>query len=280
MQSNFLSTGIGAVIRTGISFIPVIGGIISGLLSFFGGGSDAAYVARKLDDLARQVGQALDDLKRFAWAIGRMALGALLILAGIVEDIGHELVKAFRSILDALKKIYDDVIKPALRAIRAIRKILDDLYRKWLRPIINAIQRVRRILAILRAFGFKWAGKLDQRLARIEGKIIGPYLWTIRQLNGVAQWINVILTAGGVLQKPIFRNSLYGNLGWLTNAIWVGQQAGGLAGSGIPDYVPTPAATIPELKAEMRQYAKTDSGPLAAVAAQAREAADSVYSAA
>lgn len=273
---SLFSGGVGGLISTGIKFIPVVGAIISTLLSFFGGGNDTAKLNQAINDLANKTAQALDQMKRFAWAIGRLALGSLLLLWRAITDMAGELVKAFRSLLDALKKIYEDVIKPALRALRAIRKILDDVYRRWLRPIINAIQQVRRILAIFRAFGFKWAGALDARLARIEGKIIGPYIWLVRQLNGYSQWINVILTAGGVLQRPIFRNSAYANAGYLSNLWWVGQTAGGLSGSTIPDATPAAAASLPVVQSQMRQYAQTNTGPLADAAAQALAAAEAV----
>ena len=273
---SLFSGGVGGLISTGQRFIPIIGTIVGTLLSFFGGGNDTAKISQALNDLANKTGQALDQLKRFSWVIGRLALGSLLLLWRAITDMVGELVKAFRSLLDALKKIYEDVIKPALRALRAIRKILDDVYRRWLRPIINAIQQVRRILAIFRAFGFKWAGKLDARLARIEGKIIGPYIWLVRQLNGYSQWINVILTAGGVIQRPIFRNSAYGNAGYLSQLWWVGQTAGGLGGSTIPDATPAAVVALPEVQAQMQQYAQTDTGPLADAAARALAAAQAV----
>jgi hypothetical protein len=277
VQGSALFTGAaGGLTLTVVAFIPVVGAIIGALfsiLSFFGGGGDVQKLAAAVSDLATKTATALDQLKRFAWAIGRLALGGLLLLWRAITDMIGELVKAFRSILAALKKIYDDVIKPALRALRAVRKILDDVYRKWLRPIINAIQQVRRILAIFRAFGFKWAGALDARLARIEGKIIAPYIWLVRQLNGYGQWINVILTAGGVLQKPIFRNSAYGNAGYLSNLWWVSQTSGGLGGVSVPDAAPAAYLTLPQVQSQMRQYVQTGTGPYADAAARSVAAA-------
>lgn len=274
MQAGFIGAG-GGLLPSVIQFIPVIGAIVGtlfSLLSFFGGGSDTKQLAQAINKLASDTATALDGLKRFSWAIGRLAIGGLILIWRLMSDVMGELVKAFKSLLDALKKIYEDVIKPALKALRAIRKILDDVYRKWLRPIINVLQQVRRILAIFRAFGFKWAGALDARLAKIEGKIIGPYIWLVRQLNGYSQWINVILTAGGVFQRPIFRNSAYANAGYLSNLWWVSQTAGGLAGSRIPDAAPAAVVSLPVVQAQMQQYARTGTGPLADAAAQAQAA--------
>lgn len=273
MQAGFFEGVGGVLIQNTLRFIPIVGAIVGTLLSFFGGGNDTAKLSQAINDLANKTGQALDQIKRFSWAIGRMALGALLLLWRAITDMVGELVKAFRSLLDALKRIYDDVIKPALRALRAIRNILDDVYRRWLRPIINTIQQIRRILAIFRAFGFKWAGALDARLARIEGKIIGPYIWLVRQLNGYGQWINVILTAGGVLQRPIFRNSAYGNAGYLANLWWVSQTSGGLAGSSVTPAAAPAFSTRAELSAQWQQFAQADTGPMADYAARALAAA-------
>lgn len=256
--------------------LPVVGAvvaIVSGLFSIFGGGNDTAKINQAIQNVATQAAQGIDAIKRFAWSIGRLALGTVLTFWKILSDGIGNLVKAFKTLLDALGKLYEDVIKPALRALRSIRKILDDVYRKWLRPIINVLQQARKILAIFRAFGFKWAGALDRRIAQIEGKIIGPFIWLTRQLNGYGQWINVILTAGGVFQKPIFRNSAYGNAGYLSNLWWVGQTAGGLGGSPISDATPTQAATLPQVQQQFQQFVQTGTGPLALAAQQARDAA-------
>jgi hypothetical protein len=253
--------------------IPIVGaiiGIVAGLFSIFGGGPDLSKIVKAINDLGRQTAEGLDTLKRFSWTIGRFALGGLLLLDRVIHDMVGELVKGFRSILDALKKVYEDVIKPALKALRNIRKILDDVYRKWLRPIINAIQQIRRILAIFRAFGFKWAGALDARLARIEGKIIAPYIWLVRQMNGYGSWINVILTARGVIQKPLFMNSAFANIGGLTNLWWV-SQSGGLTGTTPPQAVTaTPSPTLPQVQGMFSQYVTTDTGRYADVATRAR----------
>lgn len=272
MQSFIDSSG-GSILRGLVSYIPIIGGIITTLLGFFGGGPDLSKITKAINDLANQTGQALDALKRFSWSIGRLALGALLLLYHVINDMIGELVNAFRSLLKALKTLYEDVIKPALKAIRKIRGLLDDVYRRWLRPVINAIQLIRRILAIFRIFGFKWAAALDARLARIEGRIIGPFLWLLRQFNAYTGWINVILTRAGVFQKPIFRNSLYANAGWLANLFWTSQTAGGLAGARLADEPAEASLTVPQVAAQFEQYARTDTGPLASAAQDALAAA-------
>lgn len=277
MQASGLFSGAGGGLIIGaLKFIPLIGtiiGVIGSLFSIFGGGPDLSKITQAINTLADQTAKGLDAGKRFTWASGRMALGGLLLVWRVIDGMISELVKAFRSILAALDKLYNDVIKPALRGLRAIRKILDDVYNKWLRPIINVIQQVRRILAIFRAFGFKWAGALDARLAKIEGRIIGPFLWVIRQMNGYGRWINVILTAGGLIQKPIFRNSAYANAGYLANLWWITQTSGY---PGSPALVSPPhaaPASLADVQSQFQQYAQTDTGPLAAAAAAALQAA-------
>lgn len=243
-----------------IAFIPLIGGIISGLLGIFTGGTDLKPIVNAINQLASQTALALDELKRFAWSIGRVALNVLMFVARIVGDMIAYILKALRSIVSALKKLYADVIKPIWRMLRDIRKILNDLYTKWIRPIINFLQKIRKLLQILRIFGFKWAGALDARLARIESKIIGPYIWVIRQLNGYGQWINVILTATGVIQKPLFMNSVYANLGAITNLWWAGQ-AGQLGGATtLTPAQPVQPRTLPQVEADMQLFVATGAG--------------------
>jgi hypothetical protein len=274
MQSqDFIDQGFGGLVIQGINFIPIIGPIVTLLLSFFGGGPDLSGITRAINDLATNAAKAIDALKRFSWAIGRLALGSLLLLWKVINDMVAEIIKALKSIVTALGKLYENVIKPALKAIRKIRTILNDIYNRWLRPMINAIQLIRRILSIFRAFGFKWAAALDARLARIEGRIIGPFLWVLAQVNGIANWINILITAKGVFQKGIFRNSAYENAGFLSDLFWSSQTAGALGRAQAAQLDVQQPAKLPEVQAQMREYVLTNSGPLAAAAAQALQQA-------
>jgi len=262
----------GAILQGAVKFIPVIGAIVSTLFSVFLGGTDLKPIVKAINDLANQTAQGLDQMKRFAWSIGQLALNGVLFIARIVGDILQALVNALKSIAAALKKIYKDVIQPIAGALRNLRKILDDVYRRWLRPIINFIQRIRQVLAIFRAFGFRWASALDARLARIEGKIIGPYLWVVRQLNGYGLWINVILTAGGVFQRGPFLNSLYRYQGQMVNLWWNAQLATVVSSGPAQAPGPSPAPSQAQVKADFSAYAHFGVGPYQVVADQARAA--------
>jgi len=237
------------------------------------GGPDLSGVQKAIMQMRDTFTRAIDTTIRFAWSASRLALTGLLSILRIIQDGLKEIVKQLRRLAAAVKNITDHIITPILRALRHLRSILNDIYKNWLRPILNVIQKVRRILAIFRAFGFKWAGALDARLARIEGKIIAPYIWLVRQMNGYGSWINVILTAGGVFQKPVFRNTAYGNAGWLTNLWWTSQSGGLQVSSAVTPYTPAPVVTLPVVQAQMQQYARTNTGPLADAAARALSAA-------
>lgn len=266
-------TGIGAastIISGVIRFVPFVGAIIGTLLSFFGGGPDLSAITKAINDLANKTAQALDQINRFAWSIGKLALNGLFFIARIVGDMIGNLAKAVRGIWDALQKVYKDVIQPALRALKNIRKILDDVYRKWLRPIINAIQIMRRFLAIFRAFGFRWAAALDTRLAQIEGRIIGPFLWITRQLNGYGAWINVILTAGGVFQRGPFLNSVYQNIGQITNLWWISQANQLGTAPAISPATPVITPTPAQVQGDFHVWAQSGVGPYAQDAATAQ----------
>jgi hypothetical protein len=273
-MQGFVAGG-GSALGIAFAAIPVIGAvvaIVSGLFSIFAGGTDLKPITEAINKLAHSTAEGLDYMKRFSWSIGRLALSGLFFIARIVGDMLKPILNALRSLAAALKKIYEDVLKPIARALQHARKILDDIYRKWLRPIINVIQRVRRVLAILRAFGFKWAGALDARLARIEGKIIGPYIWLVRQMNGYGRWINVILTAGGAIQKPLFLNSAYANLGGLTNMLWWGQMKQGWTPSSAIGTSPSAPTTFAAVQSDFDVYVRTGAGDLAQTASDARSA--------
>lgn len=271
-MQGFIAAG-GSAVGIIAATVPIIGAvvaIVAGLFSIFAGGPDLKPIIDAVNKLARDTATALDQLKRFAWSIGRLALEGLFFIARIVGDMLQPILNALKSIAAALKKIYDDVIKPALGALRNIRKILDDVYRRWLRPIINFIQRIRQLLAIFRLFGFKWAAALDARLARIEGKIIGPYLWVLRQMNGYGSWLNIILTATGVIQRGPFLNSAYRYQGQLAALWWNSQTAANTPGPPAPG---SPAASAPspgQVQSDFQTFATIGGGPYQAVADQAR----------
>lgn len=234
----------------------------------FGGVSGATLSA--IQKIRDQVSTAVDIAKRFAWTIARMAGALLVALGDVIEHLIKPILAALKALGSKLSKLYTDIIVPMLKALEHIRKQLQDIYNNWLRPVILAIQKVRQFLSILRAFGIKWAGDLDARLARIEGKIVGPWLWLVQQLNGYGSWLNIILTTRATIQGIVFKRTLLENSKSLTALFWGSQNfAGGSGDNGLVYTARTPW-TLADARNYMQLDISTSLGPIATDGAQAR----------
>jgi len=115
-----------------------------------------------------------------------------------------KLIELYQRLRDKLEKYLD----PVLKIIRRIRRILDDLFNKYVAPILNLIQRVRKILAVLRILHVKFAERLDQRLAQIEGKIAEAFNFVRSYLNLVSNIINLVLDPQLLIRPGIFGGSV------------------------------------------------------------------------
>jgi len=251
--------------------LGLIGSLLGSLFGNLFGGGDVNKLANAVNQLATNVAKSLDLLKRFAWTIGR-ALGALLaavhdwfvLFLGRVWAMIQDIAKAIGNLA---KQILPDLAK----AVRVARKVLDDIYRNYIRPVLNWIQIARRYLAILRALHVPFAGQLDAILVKIEGKIIAPYLYALRTLNGIGSWVNVIVTAGGVIQRPLFLRTMYAYQQDWINMWWVGQLAPpGAAGALTPE-PPAVPQTASQVMSDFAVYAQTGAGPFEPYAAQAAD---------
>lgn len=161
---------------------------------------------------------ALGNALKAAWNIlTRMAGMMLNFLGHLFYEVIHGLVRAIQDVTSWLKDLYDNVLKPALEMLQRIRATLLKLWTRFVVPVLVVIQDIRRVLNILAAFHVKFAAKLDQKLAELEGKITRPLLLVLGAVNSVANWINLIITAGYLLQKTIFLNSLKAYVGSAIN---------------------------------------------------------------
>lgn len=140
--------------------------------------------------------------------LSRMAGLILNLLKTLLLDIVKSIIAALGELKQLLKDLYDDVLKPLIGAVQELRKSLIDLWTKYIRPLVLIIQHIRQILAILKLFHIGFAAKLDAALADIQAKITGPFLVLLSYVNGIANWMNLIVTANYLLQKPIFLASL------------------------------------------------------------------------
>lgn len=183
-----------------------IWGGLSTLWSIVVGAVDAALVAAiagiqsALTAIANALAAAFHTLARLAGLI-------LKFLATLLKDIVKVAVKAIQEIGRRLAQLYEKVFKPILQALAKIRQRLMDIYNRFIRPALIILQRIRTILGILKIFHIKWAAKLDVALADIQSRIIAPFLKVLGMVNQLGNWMNLILTVGYLIQKPLWINS-------------------------------------------------------------------------
>lgn len=261
-----ISTAAGGASTFGISIIAdILGALFGGL---FGGNSTAA-INQALFQLRSQFSNAIDTVTRFAWTIAN-ALGKLLEAVHLLLDTFLAALKSLvQKIAAALHKLLTEVLPAVLKAIQNIRKFLNDFYAKYLKPVMQWIQIARKYLAILRLFHIKWAGKLDSILVTIQGKILAPYVYVLRTLNGLGNWVNVILTAGSIIQRPVFINTMYAYQRDWINMWWSGQASGTRGVAGPPTAAPVVPPSSAQVFAEFGEYASTGTGQYADDAANA-----------
>lgn len=115
-----------------------------------------------------------------------------------------KLLKGLRDALAALKRFVDRIVGWLLK----IRKWYDQYFNQFVKPILNAIRHLRQVLQIFRLLGFKWAARLDARLAQIENRIVSAYVLLRTHLNQVVSWAELIADPTGILR----RNPLYAGI--------------------------------------------------------------------
>jgi hypothetical protein len=253
------------IIEQGLSATDVNGivnGALSGLWGVLVTSIDAVIVAviSQIQKAVTALGQALQAAYQILSRLGGFILN---LLKTIWDDVVKGLVRALQDIRQLLKDLYDDVIKPALAALQQIRQRLLDIYTRLIRPLILIIQRLRQFLAILKLFHIGFATKLDNALADIQRRITQPLFFLLSYVNTVANWLNLILTAGYLLQRPLWLFSLNAYKGstinLLTNAMTVPVSAADLSAAQAASAPPTPA----QASADTLNYLQNDSGPVA-----------------
>jgi len=255
-----------------ISFgAEIIGSFLAALFtSIFGGGPSAQQLQGEINNLASSVGQAIDTLKRFTWTVA-FGLGSVLnALWSLIKDFLSKIWELLKKLAQDVAKLVKEALPKIMDAIRKIRQIMRDLYAKYIRVVLLWIQYARKYLAILRIFHVKWAAKLDGYLQTLQARIIGPYLYVLRTLNGVGNWVNLIVTAGGVIQRAVFINTMYAYQSDWINMWWQAQQVAPASGpaSSPPAVVVAPAPA--DVQAEFAATAGYTTGAYADQAQQAR----------
>lgn len=172
--------------------------------------------------------------------------------SGWLGDVLSRLRTFFNSAWKWIKNLWDwlynhilsDIINAALRLWKRVKPVIDNIVKwikkiraheiamfdQWVKPILNFIQRLRASLLIFRIFGFKWASKLDARLANIEQQLTQLYLSVLQDFNRVLSYLNLIIDPSGLFKQATYLATAIRSIGSLVNAIQ-GAQSSPLAGT-------------------------------------------------
>jgi hypothetical protein len=154
-----------------------------------------------LDDSQNQVIKWLGSL--WSW---------LLLLLGLLKTLWTKHIKPLpqqvKDGLDKLQKKIDKILKPVLDALKAQRKALLDIYNKFIRPIIATIEAFRRFIHILQIFHIHVLDGLDAQLAKLEAKIMKPFLAALGRINTLGNWISFILNTRLLIFRGLFLGSM------------------------------------------------------------------------
>jgi len=257
--------------QTGLTLGDVasrISGAIASAASAIASAADAV-VAAALQGVQNALGAIANALAGVFQDLARLAGLILKFLQGLLIGIVHALVAAVQAIGKMLQDVYQNVLQPMLGALQKARAYLMQIYQRFLRPLLIWLQDARRVLAILKAFHIGFATKLDNALAQIQSKISTPLFFLLSYVNGVANYINLILTAGLILQRPLFLNSFNAYLGSAVTLALNGMaqpvDPATLAAAQAAATLPTPAQS----QGDLNQYLTDGTGPDSATIAQA-----------
>jgi hypothetical protein len=254
-QPHILPIGaLGGPIVFGISVVAsIIGALFGGL---FGGG-DVGKLTSAVNQLRSSLASTAQALYRFAWTIA-VGLGALLealhdLFVGWLDSLRSLVKNIATAVWHALGKL----IPTVLAIIKKLRSVLDNIYQKYIRPVLQWIQVLRKWLAIAKLLHIPFAAKLDSILVRIQSKILAPFLYVLRTLNGIGNWVNLIVTIRATIQRAVFQRTLLENSGATVNVLHNAQNyPTAPATAPLTRGAPAPQSA-PEAIADLQNYATT-----------------------
>lgn len=197
-----------------------LGGFLDGLLASLADVISA--IISFLNSLVQAIVQALNFLLSGEQGIFGFSFASLSEIYNGLKRLMDAIFK--NVILAALAKLYSlyqkiaawaKKLKDWLDRLHALMKKYQMLY---FRKIIQIIQRARKILAIFRFFHLKFAQKLDNWLATIEGKITHYLLLVAQKTNEIIAWVDLIVDPRGALKTFPFLAGFIGAL----NVTWSG----------------------------------------------------------
>lgn len=188
-----------------------------------GGGFDFGSL---FDLLLSSIVDIINAILQFLQALVQAIVGALNFLYSGEQDIFGFSFKSLGEVWQGIKKELDSIWKVVILAslkklyhlyqtlqawatkLKAWLDRLHALMKKYemmyFRKTIQIIQRARKILTIFRFFHLKFAQKLDNWLAKIEGKITHYLVLVASKTNEIISWVNFIVDPLGHLKTLPF----------------------------------------------------------------------------
>lgn len=178
---SFLLSGLVDIINAIIQFLQALVSAIAQALNFLFSGEQSIFGFS-----FKSLGEVWQGLKKLQDTIFRsIILGTLTKLWNLYKKLAAWAQK----------------LKGWLDKLHALMRKYQMLY---FRKIIAIIQRARKILTIFRFFHLKFAQKLDNWLATIEGRIAHYLLLVAQKENEVIAWVNFIVDPLGHLKTLPF----------------------------------------------------------------------------
>jgi len=111
----------------------------------------------------------------------------------------HHLLDLYQKLQAFLKKL--KVWLDRMRKLQALYQV------RAMRRFINLIQRIRKVLVLFRILHLKFATKLDNWLAGIEGKLVRRTAELAAKTNEIIAWINLVADPSTLFrQVPLLRS--------------------------------------------------------------------------
>ena len=145
------------------------------------------YLLQALQGIFSFFRTLMEDIKRaFVW-----------LWQNAVKLVLTKILAAYAKLRSLLAPIFNHV----LLWLQKARALYDYIFRRFIRPYLIMIQHTRQVLQIFRLLGFKWAKRLDARLAAIEQKIVGVFLTIRAPLNQLISFIGLIADPLAILRR-------------------------------------------------------------------------------
>ena len=187
---------LGALIQAIIDFLNALVTVLVEVLNFLYAGELGifGFSFKGLGEIYRGLKNMLDQIFK-VWVVS-----ALNKLWSLYQKL-TAWVRKLKAFLDRLRRIQQ------LQLMQALRRYL------------NLIQRIRRILVVFKLLHIGIAKKLDNFLARLEGRLTTSVFNLIRKQNEIIRWINLVADPRGLLHPGGQLASLGGIIHAVTGAI-------------------------------------------------------------